>query len=229
MQKRRRSHRILWIVAGIGLLLAGPAAGDPPKRYRPLSAQEHAGAVAVARDRAEASAAARTRAATQGAGPPERTEVLLVERLHEKGGNPPRRADVYIYDYATDTLRRTVVDVASGAVHSEEVVQGVQLPLTQPELERALGIAYADAATRAVVEERYREVAGEVLQGIEQLGVKAFVFHADSKPDGLNDASRRCGIHRCAQLLFYTTDQVVIETQPIVDLSVGTVTQRLDF
>jgi hypothetical protein len=155
--------------------------------------------------------------------------VLLVERLEAKGGAPPRRADVYIYDYATDTLRRTVVDVASGALHSEEVVQGVQLPLTQPEVDQALAIAYADDATRALLEQRYRDIAGEVLSTMEQLHVKAFVFHADSKPEGLNDASQRCGIHRCAQLLFYTSDQVVIEIQPIVDLSVGAVTQRLDF
>jgi hypothetical protein len=211
------------------LVVGGAAAAEAPRRYTPLDAQELGSARAAAEARAGV-AAASTRVPTSGPA----SEVLLVERRDEskevyEGGDWKRRADVYIYDYSSDTLRHSIVDVETGEVDSEELVQGVQLPLTDGEVQRALGIAYGDPATRQAIETRYREISGELLGGTDQLQVKAFVFLSDSKPEGLNEDARGCGLRRCAQLLLYTKDRVVIEVQPIVDLSNGRVAQLLDF
>ena len=230
--ERARTHRARWMVAlAAALLLAGAAGAEEPKRYTPLDSQELLGARAAAEARAGLRSGARSRSGAQGAST---TEVLLVERRDEskekyEDGDWTRRADVYIYDYSNDTLRHSIVDVESGRVDSEEILQGVQLPLTEGEVQRALGIAFGDQATVQAIEGRYREISGEILESPEQLEVKAFVFLSDSKPEGLNPEAQACGVHRCAQLLLYTKDRVVIEVQAIVDLSTGRVAQLLDF
>jgi hypothetical protein len=55
------------------------------------------------------------------------------------------------------------------------------------------------------------------------------VFSSESMPDTVNAKTRACGIHRCAQLLLYTTEYVTVELIPIVDLSTGELVQVLDF
>jgi Cu2+-containing amine oxidase len=201
--------------------LAAPAA--PPTGYDPLTAQEV--------DRAVAAALNAHQKALQAAAGSE-PELLLVER-HEVGkgararGAWPRQGDVYFYDYSSDTLIHTVVDVQSGAVISTERVQGVQLPLTEREEQRALDIVQADAALWSALAERYETITGEPLQRLAQLQVKVSVFQADVMPERLNRAAQACGQHRCAQVLLFTVDKTLLEMLPIVDLSQGRVVQTL--
>ncbi|MEZ4661064.1 MAG: hypothetical protein R2911_26225 [Caldilineaceae bacterium] len=159
-------------------------------------------------------------------------EVLLVERHQEskeiyKTGHWPRRGDAYIYDYATDTLTFALINLDTGEVDTIEKYQGVQLPLTENEMERALDIAYADAGLHAELAARFVALTGETLGDLGQLNVKAFVFRGDSMPEDLNVDALRCGLHRCAQLLIFTREDVAFEVQPIVDLSAGRVVQVL--
>jgi Cu2+-containing amine oxidase len=212
----------------VAVRLIGPAhvlSFEPaPTGYDPLTATEIDTVVAVA-----LRAASDVIPSAAAASAP---EVLLVER-HEASkaeyasGQWPRQGDVYHYDYATDTLIHTVVDVASGAVTSVERVQGVQLPLSAGEKARALDLIRAEDKLWTVLAERYQTITGEPLQGFEQLNVKVSVFHADVMPGSLNEAAQRCGQRRCAQALLFTTDQTLLELMPIVDLSQGRVVQTL--
>ncbi len=157
-------------------------------------------------------------------------EVLLIERNEEKGApSDQRRADVFIYDYSTDELIQSLVDLNTSEVISSQRKQGVQLPLTNNELKRAKEIVFEDEDERAILEEEYRRVASREMTDVADLNIKAFTFLADSLPNRINEASKLCGIHRCAQLMLYTQDNVVFEISPIVNLSEGVVTQRIGF
>lgn len=157
-------------------------------------------------------------------------EVLLIERNEEKGApSNQRRADVFIYDYSTNELIESLVDLNTSEVIRSERKQGVQLPLTNNELKRAKEIVFEDEDERAILEEEYRRITSREMTDTADLNIKAFTFLADSLPNRINEASKQCGIHRCAQLMLYTQDNVVFEISPIVNLSEGVVTQRIGF
>lgn len=201
-----------------------------PTGYDPLTAQEITAAVAAAQTGPVDASSPRAVTTDEPAGG---QEVLLVERREASKadyakGNWPRQGDVYVYDYATDTLIHTTVDVQSGAVITVEHVQGVQLPLTEREEARALALVEADRTLWTALATRYQTITGESLQRLEQLQVKVSVFHADVMPDQFNAAAQQCGQHRCAQVLIFTIDKTLLELMPIVDLSQGQVVQVLD-
>lgn len=214
----------------VSSFLAGVVAvSGAPTGYDPLTGQEADAIVTAAQHEVNASG---PRAVT-GDTAADRQEVLLVER-HEATkaeyakGTWPRQGDVYIYDYPTDTLIRTTIDVQSGAVIATERVQGVQLPLTSREEQRALALVKADNTLWAALTARYQAITGTVLQDLAQLQVKVSVFQADVMPDQLNPAAQPCGQHRCAQVLLFTVDKTLLEMMPIVDLSLGQVVQVLN-
>jgi Cu2+-containing amine oxidase len=195
-----------------------------PTGYDPLTAQE-VDAVVAAALQAEGEEGARATAAGK-------VEVLLVERREASkaayaSGQWQRQGDVYVYDYATETLIHTTVDVQSQAVVAVERVQGVQLPLTAGEVQRALALVQADSALWTALAARYQAISSEPLQQLDQLQGKVSVFYADVMPDRLNAAAQQCGQHRCAQVLLFTVDKTLLELMPIVDLSRGEVVQTL--
>ena len=93
-----------------------------------------------------------------------------------------RQGEVYLYDYATDTLIHTVVDVATGSVQTE-YLQGVQMPLTTHEEARAVDLILADEQLWQTLSERYEIITGDSLLDMEQLQVKVSLFLADAMPD----------------------------------------------
>ena len=150
-------------------------------------------------------------------------EVLLIERHREtkavqQRGVWRRRADVYLYEYASDTLIMAVVDVESGVVEEIERVQGVQLPLTADEIARAVAIVEADGRVSA-------ELPWLTDDTLDTINIKAFTFIAESIPQQVNPASAACGVQRCAQLLLYTSDHIALDLMPIVNLSTGQLSQ----
>lgn len=157
-------------------------------------------------------------------------EVLLIERNEEKGApSAQRRADVFIYDYASNELIESLVDLNTSEVIRSVRKQGVQLPLTENELKRAKQIVFEDEDERAILEDEFLRITSNELTDTAELNIKAFTFYADSLPNRVNEASKQCGIHRCAQLMLYTHDNIVFEISPIVNLSEGVVTQRIGF
>ena len=188
------------------LALAGAKLGDT------LTAEQVASRAAAEADAAQAPA----------------QEVLLVERnAIDKNSKEPgaRQGVVYVYDYTSDELIHSVVDVATGAMVEQARVQGVQLPLTAAEEARAIALAWGDAPTQQALATQFEQLTGQPLTALEQLHVKAAVFLADSMPGRINAAAQACGIQRCAQLLLFSVDNVAFEMLPIVSLSQGRVLQ----
>ncbi len=228
----------LWLIAllaalllsGTAIMLASPATlaqfgGADTVGYDPLTPAEQAralqaleGAGAVVQGLQLPGVAARSvTAAGVPAGPPE--EVLLVERHQEDKqtyaqGRWPRRADVYVYRYADDTLIRQVFNMDTNQVEQVDQVQGVQLPLTDAETQRALAIALADANARPQLDAEFRLITQQDLVSPDQVILKAMTFHADAAPGQDLGAAAQCGVKRCAQLLLAAGDNVAFRVIP---------------
>ena len=154
---------------------------------------------------------------------PQRTEVLLVERHQEpksvrQQGNWPRRADMYVYNYDTNILTYSIINLDTGVVDAVESAQNVQLPLNQAETERAIQLALADPQVNAILQTQYQATSGTPLTNPqEQLDIHVLTFQAG--PDQSQSAVVNCGLHRCAQLLITTQNGYFINLLPVVDLS----------
>ena len=178
----------------------------------------------------ESSVAARASGSSSSSIANNSQEILLIERHQEKGApEGQRRADIFIYDYKNNQLIESLVDLNTSEVISSVRKQGVQLPLTQKELTRAKQIVFDDEDERHILEDEYRRITSRTLTDTAELNIKAFTFTADSLPNRINEASKLCGVHRCAQLMLYTDENIVFEISPIVNLSEGVVTQRIGF
>lgn len=161
---------------------------------------------------------------------PEYTFLLAERRRTDKNDiNIERRlADVYWYDYKTDTLLLNVMDLATQLIVTSSESQGTQLPLTDEELKNAIELLFADSETSARVAQEYKATTNTPLSDHStQLEIRAFVFHAETASGQLHVESANCGINRCAQLMIYTPDNVAIDSMPIVNLSKQKVTDVL--
>jgi hypothetical protein len=247
----------LWLIAllatallsGTAKTMASPTTlaqftGTTPTGYDPLTPAEQTRALQALQGAGRAmqgltlpDSASRTGAAapaTAGTSAAPAEEVLLVERHQEDKqaydqGRWPRRADVYVYRYADDTLIRQVYNMDTNQVDQLDPVQGVQLPLTAAESQRALAIALADGIVRPMLDAEFRLITQQDLVSSDQLILKAMTFHADAAPGKELGEAAQCGIKRCAQLLLAAGDNVALQVIPIVDLSSGKVVQALPF
>jgi hypothetical protein len=223
-----RHLRLLALALAVGLAFIatlvwaapGMSLQNPPRTgYDPLSPEEQERARTLAVQQAEFANALNAES---------RSELLLIERHQEtktdmRSGNWPRRADLYTYLYDSDTLLHAVVNLATGQVDSVETSQNVQLPLTQNETSSAIQLLLADATVMANIARQYQTITGtELTQPETQLKLNALIYRADAMPNA-NPGAAACGLHRCAQFLIATQNDVVINLLPIVDLSLGAV------
>lgn len=223
-----RRLRLLALALAVGLAFIatlvwaapGMSLQNPPRTgYDPLSPEEQERARTLAVQQAEFANALDAES---------RSELLLIERHVEtktdmRSGNWPRRADIYTYLYDSDTLLHAVVNLATGQVDSVETSQNVQLPLTQNETGSAIQLLLADATVMANIARQYQTITGtELTQPETQLKLNALIYRADAMPNA-NPGAAACGLHRCAQFLIATQNDVVINLLPIVDLSLGAV------
>ncbi|OGO28561.1 MAG: hypothetical protein A2Z16_07480 [Chloroflexi bacterium RBG_16_54_18] len=228
MSHFKGSFRLITLVLAIGLVFTATLVWAAPgvsqlqtqrTGYDPLSPDEQERALTLAVQQAQFANALNTAS---------RDETLLIERHAEsktdmRSGNWPRRADVYTYLYDSDTLMQAVVNLTSGQVDSIEMVQNVQLPLTQNETDHAIQLLLADATVMAEIGTQYQTITGTVLtQPQAQLKLNALIYRADAMPNA-NPGAAACGLHRCAQFLIATQNDIVINLLPIVDLSTGAV------
>lgn len=153
--------------------------------------------------------------------------LLLIERRlpDKKGLAPQRLADVYWYDYSDNALLHSIVDVQTGRVRSKETLYETQLPLVETEVQRAAAIVMSHPETRERLNRAFEAITGRELNDIDDINFKAFVFHTDTLPAELVRESAMCGLHRCAQMVTYTHDNITLDVSPIIDLSAGRVTQ----
>lgn len=162
-----QSRRLCWsrqtfALIIVALLAVTAAAEAAPQRigFDPLSVEEQQ----LARE--AALAAPSVAQLLEGI---RRSELLLIERheeskeVYNSNGAWPRRADVFIYNYAQDTLVRAVVDLSAGEVDSVEALQSFQLPFTANEAAVALGIALADGLAGELILDEYQRLVGTLL------------------------------------------------------------------
>jgi hypothetical protein len=208
------SATLVWAAPNATQLLLGRSG------YDPLSADE----ITLARTLAfqNTTFAQHLQAASQ-------TELLLIERHQEtkavmQSGNWPRRADVLVYAYGSETLVQAVVNLATRRVDFVTTTQNVQPPLNAAETDRAFDLVMATPALQAEIKAQYQTITGQTLtRPKQQLKIEALIFRADSMPTAPLGAAVECGRHRCAQLLLTTQDNLLINVLPIVDLSQGLV------
>ncbi|PID46495.1 MAG: hypothetical protein CSB47_03830 [Proteobacteria bacterium] len=227
-----KNNQMLVAAVCAALFSAGASAN---KGMDPVSQNEINQAKSLAITSAAAPAGMSRRTGTQAAtssAAPSSPEFLNVETHRfdkEDNRRNQRWADVTVYDYATDELIITVVDLDAEEVISKTRHKNMQPPLSQDELSRAFNIVFDDPEERSILNAEFKRITGETLHSVDQLQYKAFTFFADSMPGVVNAASRSCGAQRCAQLMLYTHDNVVFEVSPIVNLSAGVVTQRMGY
>ncbi|MBL8774496.1 MAG: hypothetical protein JNK12_01135 [Acidimicrobiales bacterium] len=212
-------------VAAAGSTFAGAQGDDTRRGTDPLSAEEVRAALDDGGVSPESGAPESAGPESLGAnGLPEHL-VLLVERhVEDKGADDLRRADVYEYSYADDTLTVSLVDLADGTVDDTQVVQGTQLPLVEVEAQRALDLLFADPDFRERLDaEHLRATGAPLVDPAAELIVEPIVFLAEAVPTVAQGEAAECGIHRCAQFLIQTDDHVLINLFPLVDLSDGVV------
>ena len=206
-------------IAALGVTIAGAQTDDAVRGTDPLSADETETALGLARGSNPGEAI--------GLGDDDL--VLLIER-HEENKDVEedglRRADVYVYSYDDDVLTLSIVDVATGEVDQSRVVPNTQLPLIPEESERAQELATDDPATRRALATAYRQATGrDLTDPATEIEVQPIVFRADANSATRGPATT-CGRHRCAQLFITTTDDLLVDLTPIIDLSTGRVVSR---
>ncbi|WP_433244401.1 hypothetical protein ACQPYK_41565 [Streptosporangium sp. CA-135522] len=197
-------------VAGAVLFLPGEqgsqAAGAVPRvpaQGDPLTGEE------VARASGIASAASQ---AHMTAG---RVQLLYVERDDDKDTDERRRADAFLYDYATDQLIVRTVDLGRGEVVEEAVTRGVQPPPSKAEEVGAAELLLADPQYGRGVRESYAKAAGTQLRSASDLGLRGLIF-----VPGAEGGAHRCQTHRCVRLFVRLPGNTWLDTSRIiVDLS----------
>lgn len=131
------------------------------------------------------------------------------------------RAEVRLYDYASDTLITRLVDLRSGKVLDSARQRGVQPPPTLAEAREAVKVVLADRRLGPGMRDSYASQTGKRLTSPSQLLLQGMSF-LGSRAKGVDGARKvsRCGEHRCVQLFVRIPGGKWIDTSRIViDLS----------
>ncbi|MBD3002963.1 hypothetical protein [Streptomyces sp. 5-10] len=131
------------------------------------------------------------------------------------------RAEVQLYDYASDTLITRLVDLRSKKVLDSSRRHGVQPPPTLAEAREAVKVILADRRLGPGMRESYASQTGKRLTSPTQLRLQSMSF-LGSRAKGVDGARKvsRCGEHRCVQLFVRIPGGKWIDTSRIViDLS----------
>ncbi|MGW2560436.1 Tat pathway signal sequence domain protein [Streptomyces sp. NPDC001514] len=172
---------------------------------------------------ATAPAARDGRDAGGGRGPQHLTTDLAEPQPSEAGlAAPPRRAVVSYYDYRTDRLVTSTVNLTSGKVEQSAAQQGVQPSPHREELREAVELILASPLGSGLKAD-YKDATGNALTSAEPLTLSGFVYRKDREariPEQLAD----CGVHRCVHVITKITNGPWIDTRDLaVDLSARTV------
>ncbi len=131
------------------------------------------------------------------------------------------RAEVQLYDYASDTLITRLVDLRTEKVLDTARQHGVQPPPTLAEAREAVKVVLADRRLGPGMRESYTSQTGKRLTSPSQLRLQSMSF-LGSRAKGVDGARKvsRCGEHRCVQLFVRLPGGKWIDTSRIViDLS----------
>ncbi|MFH8568147.1 Tat pathway signal sequence domain protein [Streptomyces sp. NPDC017993] len=152
----------------------------------------------------------------------------LITELAELGpsevalADPPRRANVTLYDYKSDAYLTRTVNLTTSEVESTDSRHGVQPPPSHAEAVEAARLLIA-APLGAGLRQDYRDAAGRDLTDPDQLTVSGFVYRGRAEGDAPG-ALGECGAHRCVRLFTKADNGRWIDTRRfVIDLSARTV------
>ncbi|MFF1508088.1 Tat pathway signal sequence domain protein [Streptomyces sp. NPDC058326] len=139
-------------------------------------------------------------------------------------GDPTRRAEVRLYDYARDELLTRTVNLDTGKVERSGAQRGVQPSAHPEELREALELILASPLGKGVKED-YKDATGKELTSTTQLWFNGDLYRTYREKD-VPAQLARCGEHRCVRLVTKVLNGAWIDTRNlIVDLSARTVTR----
>ncbi|GAA1513936.1 hypothetical protein [Streptomyces synnematoformans] len=148
------------------------------------------------------------------AGVPQLVSTDLADSSVSAGDD--RIAEVYFYDYATDTLVLKSVDLVDNEVVDTVESTGSQPPPAAAEAEAAADLL-VDSPVGAGLRQDYEAATGEELTGARQLQVQGMTYTARPGDSG---GLERCGEHRCVRLFTRVEDGPWIDTRDyVIDLS----------
>lgn len=142
-------------------------------------------------------------------------------RAKSASSAPDSRAEVQLYDYASDTLITRLVDLRSKKVLDSARQHGVQPPPTLAEAREAVKVVLADRRLGPGMRDSFTSQTGKRLTSPSQLRLQSMSF-LGSRAKGVAGARKvsRCGEHRCVQLFVRLPGGKWIDTSRIViDLS----------
>jgi hypothetical protein len=146
-------------------------------------------------------------------------EVLAADLPPIEDRGTGRRAVVSLYDYSSDRLHQTLVDLAAGSVVRDRDVRGLQLPPTIAEATIATQLALAAEPAPAFLEQ-YRNLTGSPLVAAEQVQTVAGVWRPLNETAAPVGPTKVCGADRCLQLLLALPSGQYLNTLDFaVDLS----------
>lgn len=154
----------------------------------------------------------------------DRTDVLYSELHEEEKGvdvlSAPRRADVYLYDYARDRALLRVVNLDTGKVETTSVVAG-QPSASPEEAKTAAGLLLKDKRLGPLLRTGYERTTGRRLTSVKQLRTQALIFRAAQAVGATNaKAVAECGEHRCLSVFVQLPNTEWVDTSRlVVDLS----------
>ncbi|MGA4544152.1 Tat pathway signal sequence domain protein [Uniformispora flossi] len=152
-----------------------------------------------------------------GAAGPEPLTVDLSDPLPAETdpGKAPRRADVYFYNYADNTLAKRVVNLTAGVLERSSQAPNMQPAPSRTETAEALKLLVA-SPSGAPLKAQYKAATGTELAGPEQLDANGSSYIADIG----DTATAQCGAHRCLILFVKVRGGVYLDTtRTVVDLS----------
>ncbi|MBD0709540.1 Tat pathway signal sequence domain protein [Streptomyces sp. CBMA291] len=208
----------------------GTGGAPPPATVVPAAAE---GAKGVGSDpltddeltRAETLALAPPAATAQqdvtGGRGPQRLGTVLADPLP---GDPDRRAEVRLYDYAHDELITRTVNLDTGKIERSATQRGVQPSAHPDELREAMELILASPLGQGLKED-YRDATGKELASPAQLRFNGDLYRP-YRETKVPAPLARCGEHRCVRLVTKVLNGPWIDTRDlIVDLSARTVTR----
>lgn len=188
------------VFAGIGHLTVGEGSPADPLPFDPLSEAEQDAALDIALADPVVASELSDHYIVIGASLNTDKEAMLVDE-------PPRRADVQIYDYASNRVVFAIVDLDANAVAQLLPVPHYQPPLVGAEIERAAELAAGYPGVDGLIQ-------GEEIHRISHLWT--------------GPGSGCPATHRCVTVGHYVDDQLDFSFFVLVDLSEDRVIELIE-
>ena len=158
-----------------------------------------------------------SRSASTQAAHPLAVQTLSIEKQEIKNAGLHERVNVYQYNYDQQQARVVNIDLLTGDVLSQKNIASVHLPLSNEEIVAAIKILSDDQALIATLQAEQQQRRQTTFTSVNELNVKASIFEPLVQ-------EHSCAVMRCALLSLFDSSNTVFATEPLVNLSAGTMT-----